>query len=87
MHMDCYRSVKESIGLWYCELCEELRSLGVLAVNFWEKFASATECTLRGGTTGAFRKCTDGKWVHAFCAEVNDFSFVVFVDISLFLSL
>jgi hypothetical protein len=22
------------------------------------------------GTSGAFRKTTDGQWVHAFCAEV-----------------
>ncbi|XP_056162707.1 uncharacterized protein LOC115664492 isoform X2 [Syzygium oleosum] len=69
VHMDCYRSVRESTGPWYCELCEELRSSGVPAVDFWEKFASAAECALCGGTTGAFRKCTDGKWVHAFCAE------------------
>ncbi|KAF8030393.1 hypothetical protein BT93_E2740 [Corymbia citriodora subsp. variegata] len=69
VHMDCYRSVRESTGPWYCELCEELRSSGAPAVEFWEKFTSAAECALCGGTTGAFRKCTDGKWVHAFCAE------------------
>ncbi|XP_039166290.1 protein Jade-3-like [Eucalyptus grandis] len=69
VHMDCYRSVRESTGPWYCELCEELRSSGAPAVDFLEKFTSAAECALCGGNTGAFRKCKYGKWVHAFCAE------------------
>ncbi|XP_024020764.1 uncharacterized protein LOC21398060 isoform X2 [Morus notabilis] len=72
VHLDCYRSVKESTGPWYCELCEELssyRSSGAPAVNFWEKPYFLAECGLCGGTTGAFRKSSDGQWVHAFCAE------------------
>ncbi|KAL5558323.1 hypothetical protein UlMin_034534 [Ulmus minor] len=72
VHLDCYRSVKESTGPWYCELCEELslsRSSGAPAVNFWEKPYFVAECGLCGGTTGAFRKSSDGQWVHAFCAE------------------
>ncbi|KAG5036295.1 Protein Jade-1 [Glycine soja] len=69
VHLDCYRSVKETTGPWYCELCEDLssRSSGAAAINFWEK--SVVECALCGGTTGAFRKSSDGQWVHAFCAE------------------
>lgn len=65
--MDCYKCAKESTGPWYCELCAE--STG--SFNFWEKPDSSTECTLCGGTTGAFRKATNGQWVHAFCAEVK----------------
>ncbi|KAL3731550.1 hypothetical protein ACJRO7_028435, partial [Eucalyptus globulus] len=47
----------------------KLRSSRAPAVDFWEKFTSAAECALCGGNTDAFRKCKDGKWVHAFCAE------------------
>ncbi|XP_024007484.1 uncharacterized protein LOC18009413 isoform X2 [Eutrema salsugineum] len=65
VHMDCYKCAKESTGPWYCELCAE--STG--SFNFWEKPYSSTECTLCAGTTGAFRKATNGQWVHAFCAE------------------
>ncbi|KAK9080172.1 hypothetical protein SSX86_001847 [Deinandra increscens subsp. villosa] len=64
VHIDCYRSVKDSTGPWFCELCEDLlssRSRGVLP--------RVGECSLCGGTTGAFRKSNDGQWVHAFCAE------------------
>ncbi|XP_057987013.1 uncharacterized protein LOC110647110 isoform X2 [Hevea brasiliensis] len=72
VHLDCYRSVKESTGPWYCELCEELLSSkcsAAASLNFWEKPYFVAECSLCGGTTGAFRKSTDGQWVHAFCAE------------------
>ncbi|XP_009106420.1 uncharacterized protein LOC103832208 isoform X1 [Brassica rapa] len=65
VHMDCYKCAKESTGPWYCELCAE--STG--SFNFWENPSSTTECSLCGGTTGAFRKATNGQWVHAFCAE------------------
>ncbi|MFS7938661.1 putative chromatin regulator PHD family [Helianthus anomalus] len=64
VHIDCYRSVKDSTGPWFCELCEDLvssRSRGTPS--------RVGECGLCGGTTGAFRKSTDGQWVHAFCAE------------------
>ncbi|XP_019093842.1 PREDICTED: uncharacterized protein LOC104751678 [Camelina sativa] len=67
VHMDCYKCAKESTGPWYCELCAE--SSSEPSFNFWEKPDCSTECTLCGGTTGAFRKATNGQWVHAFCAE------------------
>ncbi|CAH8258497.1 unnamed protein product [Arabidopsis lyrata] len=67
VHMDCYKCAKESTGPWYCELCAE--SSSEPSFNFGEKPNSSTQCTLCGGTTGAFRKTTNGKWVHAFCAE------------------
>lgn len=72
MHLDCYRSVEGTMGPWYCELCEELssRSSGGSAINFREKPYFVAECALCGGTSGAFRKSSDGQWVHAFCAEV-----------------
>lgn len=42
-------------------------------MNSWEKPCFASECGLCGGSAGAFRKSTDGQWVHAFCAEVELF--------------
>lgn len=49
------------------------RSFGAAAVNSWDKPYFLAECGLCGGTAGAFRKSTDGQWIHAFCAEVNLF--------------
>ncbi|KAF7816909.1 Protein Jade-1 isoform A [Senna tora] len=71
VHLDCYRSVKEFTGPWHCELCEDLSSRisGAPAINFWEKPYFVAECGICGGTTGAYRKSSDGQWVHAFCAE------------------
>ncbi|MED6131358.1 hypothetical protein PIB30_008948 [Stylosanthes scabra] len=71
VHLDCYRSVKETTGPWYCELCEDVtsRSSAASAINFWEKPYFVAECALCSGTTGAFRKSSDGQWIHAFCAE------------------
>ncbi|XP_065881563.1 uncharacterized protein [Euphorbia lathyris] len=72
VHLDCYRSIKESTGPWYCELCEELSSskcTTAASLNFLEKPYFVAECGLCPGTSGAFRRSTDGHWVHAFCAE------------------
>ncbi|PHU19878.1 hypothetical protein BC332_11029 [Capsicum chinense] len=73
VHLDCYRSVRNSTGPWYCELCEELLSSGVSGAQgsyLWEeKPCFVAECGLCGGTAGAFRKSDDGQWVHSFCAE------------------
>nr|XP_016470132.1 PREDICTED: uncharacterized protein LOC107792434 isoform X1 [Nicotiana tabacum] len=74
VHLDCYRSVRNSTGPWYCELCADLLSSGgsgAQASNLWEKEKPCfiAECGLCGGTAGAFRKSNDGQWVHAFCAE------------------
>ncbi|XP_038702849.1 uncharacterized protein LOC119999393 isoform X2 [Tripterygium wilfordii] len=72
VHLDCYHNMKESTGPWYCELCEALlpsRCPGAPTVNFLEKPYFVAECGLCGGTTGAFRKSSDGQWVHALCAE------------------
>lgn len=89
VHLDCYCSFRNSAGPWYCELCDDKLhgGLGIPAANLWdkEKPCFVAECGLCGGTTGAFRKSTDGQWVHAVCAEVlevfpniccNVFSFV-----------
>ncbi|KAL3513580.1 hypothetical protein ACH5RR_026297 [Cinchona calisaya] len=72
VHLDCYRGVKSSTGPWYCELCEDLlssRGSGVPSISAWEKPYFVAECGLCGGTAGAFRRSTDGQWIHAFCAE------------------
>ncbi|GFY86072.1 PHD finger family protein [Actinidia rufa] len=58
VHLDCYRSVIDSTGPWYCELCEEFlssNSSGAAAVNSWEKPYFAAECGLCGRSAGAFR--------------------------------
>ncbi|XP_019430720.1 PREDICTED: uncharacterized protein LOC109338032 isoform X2 [Lupinus angustifolius] len=71
VHLDCYSGVKETTRPWYCELCEDLssRTSGASAINFAEKPYFIAECALCGDTNGAFRKSSDGQWVHAFCAE------------------
>ncbi|XP_042482293.1 uncharacterized protein LOC122062708 isoform X2 [Macadamia integrifolia] len=71
VHLGCYRNVKDPVGPWYCELCEELlpRSPGAIHPNSREKPCFIVQCGLCAGSTGAFRKSTDGQWVHAFCAE------------------
>ncbi|XP_052188942.1 uncharacterized protein LOC127799193 isoform X2 [Diospyros lotus] len=72
VHLDCYHSVKDSTGPWYCELCEDLlssRSIGPSAINSLEKPYFAAKCGLCGGSGGAFRRSMDDQWVHAFCAE------------------
>ncbi|KAJ4962456.1 hypothetical protein NE237_022395 [Protea cynaroides] len=72
VHLGCYRNVKDPVGPWYCELCEESlpsRSPGAVAPNSWEKPCFIVQCGLCGGSAGAFRKSTDSQWVHAFCAE------------------
>lgn len=72
VHLDCYRRARDSTGPWHCELCEDLsssRCSRAPSVNSWEKPYFIAECGICGGTTGAFRKSTDGQWIHAFCAE------------------
>ncbi|KAF5203305.1 Phd finger family protein [Thalictrum thalictroides] len=72
VHFGCYRGAKDHTGPWYCELCEELlpfRSPRSLPMHLREKSTFSAQCGLCGGTNGAFRKSTDGQWVHAFCAE------------------
>ncbi|CAI9294551.1 unnamed protein product [Lactuca saligna] len=39
--------------------------------SYSEKASCVAECCLCGGNTDAFRKSTDGQWVHAFCAEAE----------------
>lgn len=74
VHLDCYRSVRNSTGPWYCELCDELLSSGGSGAQGShllekERPCFVAECGLCGSTAGAFRKSSDGLWVHAFCAE------------------
>ncbi|XP_021748262.1 uncharacterized protein LOC110714096 isoform X2 [Chenopodium quinoa] len=71
VHLNCYRSVKESTGPWYCELCDESSSSKVsrATVNSWENSNPIEECGLCGASNGAFRKSSNGQWVHAYCAE------------------
>ncbi|KAH9605285.1 hypothetical protein KSS87_016321 [Heliosperma pusillum] len=68
VHMNCYRSVKESSGPWYCELCEESSSTKASRTTL-EKPYPIAECGLCGASNGAFRKSSTGQWIHAICAE------------------
>ncbi|EHA8586448.1 hypothetical protein COCNU_scaffold000407G000020 [Cocos nucifera] len=72
VHLDCYHRLKNPTGSWQCELCEEMSFQPRSPRNQtdgWDRFCIVTQCGLCGGATGAFRKSTDGQWVHAFCAE------------------
>ncbi|WVZ73483.1 hypothetical protein U9M48_021783 [Paspalum notatum var. saurae] len=74
VHIDCYRNLENSIGPWNCELCEEQGISSEAATigdksQYNSKKLSFARCGLCHGTSGAFRKAADGKWVHAFCAE------------------
>lgn len=65
VHIDCYRNLGISIGLWKCELCEDISS----EADCNDKYVSMVRCALCHGTSGAFRKTIDDQWIHAFCAE------------------
>jgi len=70
------------MGPWYCELCEDSslsKSSGTAVVNSLEKPYPVAECGLCGTSTGAFRKSTNGEWVHAFCAEVKHLPLQFFI--------
>lgn len=75
VHLDCYQKLKNPIMSWKCELCEDLasrsRSPSYPTMDSMEiSGATIADCALCGGGSGAFRKTADGRWVHAFCAEV-----------------
>ncbi|XP_073010390.1 uncharacterized protein [Typha latifolia] len=72
VHLDCYRSLKNFIGPWRCEVCEQMPLQATSTSNqadSRDRFLFAAECSLCGGASGAFRKTKDAQWVHAFCAE------------------
>ncbi|URE37853.1 PHD-finger domain containing protein [Musa troglodytarum] len=72
VHLDCYRRLKNPIGSWKCELCEDMSLPSTSPKSQTDgKGTSAVvaQCGLCGGVTGAFRKSADGQWVHALCAE------------------
>ena len=75
VHIDCYRSVENSIGPWKCELCED-QDISLETSTASDKSdcngkkLPFARCGMCHGTLGAFRKTADGQWVHAFCAEV-----------------
>ncbi|XP_020089740.1 uncharacterized protein LOC109711216 isoform X3 [Ananas comosus] len=70
VHLDCYRCLKNPIGPWKCELCEDmsLRSTSNES-DGRDRVSFVAQCRLCGGVSGAFRKTTAGQWVHAFCTE------------------
>ncbi|XP_066332548.1 uncharacterized protein [Miscanthus floridulus] len=74
VHIDCYRNLENSIGPWNCELCED-QDISSEAATVSDKShcngkkLPFAQCGMCHGTSGAFRKTVDGKWVHAFCAE------------------
>ncbi|CAD6242208.1 unnamed protein product [Miscanthus lutarioriparius] len=74
VHIDCYRNLENSIGPWNCELCED-QDISSEAATVSDKShcngkkLPFAQCGMCHGTSGAFRKTVDGKWIHAFCAE------------------
>ncbi|AQK56345.1 Putative PHD-finger domain containing protein family [Zea mays] len=74
VHINCYRNLENSIGPWNCELCED-QDISSEAATVSDKShcngkkLPFAQCGMCHGTSGAFRKTVDGKWVHAFCAE------------------
>ena len=92
VHIDCYRSVENSIGPWKCELCED-QDISLETSTASDKSdcngkkLPFARCVMCHGTSGAFRKTTDGQWVHAFCAEVIiDVNLLLFKCLSCFKS-
>lgn len=71
VHLDCYCKIKNPIISWKCELCVEISSLSRSPINeaVDGRGRQNVHCGLCGAAGGAFRKSTDGQWVHAFCAE------------------
>ncbi|KAK3155392.1 hypothetical protein QOZ80_2BG0202710 [Eleusine coracana subsp. coracana] len=72
VHIDCYKNLDNSVGPWTCEFCEDVSSEAGTITDQSDcngmKLPFA-QCSMCHGTSGAFRKTTDGQWVHAFCAE------------------
>lgn len=73
VHLGCYRSLENPILSWKCELCEEITSLprspNNEMVDGRRRHYVDARCVLCDAASGAFRKSTDGQWVHALCAE------------------
>jgi hypothetical protein len=75
IHLDCYHSLKNPRGPWRCDVCEQIppKETSPSSNNqLGENIRLVVRCALCGNSSGAFRKTTDGPWVHAFCAEVYD---------------
>jgi hypothetical protein len=75
VHLDCYHSLKNPKGPWRCDVCEQipLKETSPSSNNqLGDNIRLIVRCALCGNSSGAFRKTTDGQWVHAFCAEVCD---------------
>lgn len=89
VHLDCYRKFKDPVGPWKCELCEEMPQSGSprnQTVENRDRSCLVVECGLCGGGYGAFRKATNGQWVHAFCAEVSKYIHPFLCNVCCFLS-
>ncbi|XP_078157478.1 PHD finger family protein isoform X2 [Carex rostrata] len=72
VHLDCYHSLKNPRGPWRCEVCEESppkKTSPSTNNQLGDSGRLIVRCALCGNSSGAFRKTTDGLWVHAFCAE------------------
>ncbi|KAJ1699782.1 hypothetical protein LUZ63_008294 [Rhynchospora breviuscula] len=72
VHLDCYHSMKNPRGPWRCEVCEEMPQKDTSPSTnnqSGDRVRLIVRCVLCGNSSGAFRKTTDGLWVHAFCAE------------------
>lgn len=73
VHQDCYGISRNALGGWYCQPCEDLhwqyQGMRLPTVVSHSRPGCGVECALCGGFSGAFKRTTDGQWVHVFCAE------------------
>ncbi|TVU01726.1 hypothetical protein EJB05_52812, partial [Eragrostis curvula] len=72
VHIDCYKNLDNSAGPWTCEFCEEISPEVATTSDQSDcngRKLPVARCGMCHGTSGAFRKTSDGQWVHAFCAE------------------
>jgi hypothetical protein len=72
VHQECYGIGRFQSGVWLCQPCAELQRQSHnlklpesdVQTKFWVQCAL---CCRRGG---AFKRSTDNRWVHVFCAQV-----------------
>ncbi|GBG76563.1 hypothetical protein CBR_g22311 [Chara braunii] len=74
VHPKCYGGMGElpAAGIWLCQPCAEQRRLygdTPPAECADGRSGPGVQCALCPGRTGAFKRSTDNRWVHVFCAQ------------------
>ncbi|XP_002989242.2 uncharacterized protein LOC9650015 isoform X1 [Selaginella moellendorffii] len=68
VHQDCYGIHPFPTAPWYCQPCTELQYQPVKLMEDGDRIAPGVQCALCPIAYGAFKKSSDGRWVHVFCA-------------------